>query len=191
MKRGIVIRLNKITYGVLFLAIFMHHAAKADLVLTGNYYSFQYASLQLDTNESTSIVKFNLGSKINETWAYEGQIGIGGKTSTNDDLMTYGLYMRANKNLHDEFIIYGLAGLGGIYNLGSDSSSDSSFSAGIGAEAIADKSFSLTLEVMQQISTSNQKAFSVGVGWTYYFYKDDSRFNKDKRRIKSIRQYYR
>lgn len=178
-------------YGLLLLSVLTCRPVMADLILTGNYYSFQYSSLQLDNNVSTGLLKFNLGTKIDETWSYEGQLGLGTESNSNDGYITYGAYLRANKNFNDEFIVYGLAGLGGISNYGSNSTSDNSFSAGIGAEAIADKSFSLTVEVMQQVYTSELKAYSVGLGWTYYFYKDDSRFNKDKRRIKSIRKHYR
>lgn len=165
---------------------------RADLILTDNYYSLQYASFVVDSGSSSGLFKYSLGHKFTDTWATEVQIGIAPSPENADQVLVYGAYLRANIEF-DEVSIYGLLGYAGSYAYDDTfgNSSEESVSFGAGVELYADKSFSLTAEYLQLLYTDDNKAYSFGLGYTYYFYDDDSRFNKNNQRIKSIRKHYR
>lgn len=129
-------------------------------------------------------------------YSYEGHIGIGTDFHRDDSIITYGGYLKANYPNDDEDVIYyGLVGVGGVFHRSESLGNNSvaSFSFGGGMELLADKTFSITLELLHvvdfKLNDNDYKLSSLGLGYTYYFHTDNSKFKKNRQRIKSIRPY--
>lgn len=188
--------------GILILLIALSAAstpALAEFDFSGLYSGLQYSSSEFKATSSTSTstvsnghIKAKLGNIINDNLSFEGQFGL--TTNSNDKLgtLTYGAYLRAGKDF-GQYKPYGLIGFSGYYSYDdvADSDTQAGGSLGVGLEIFGAKDLSITVEYLRMIDKtidgSDVTFDTVGVGFTYYFTEDKSYFNKNRNKIRSIR----
>ena len=184
---------------IYLVAASAHAEQEQQFEYTGNYYGMQYSSSTsvLETasgniSKGRGHFKGKLGHQLTDLLSVEGQAGFTTTSDFKDGLLTYGAYLKAEKK-YSKYKLYGIAGLGGIYNYldNEDSVSEAGFSYGIGFSLFATKTRSIDFEYVKVVDSDiegDDFSFETfGIGYTYFFYEDKSSFNKNTRRINRIR----
>lgn len=175
-------------------------SALAEVDYTGTYWGVQFSDstdkFEADsggtTKKNRGHVKGKYGKALNEYVSVEGQFGITTSSNSTRGIYTYGAYLRASKDLGD-YKIYGLLGASGLqaYDDDFDDVSESSGSYGVGIEIFGSKTTAITIEYLQMVDKSLDDGDftfdTLGLGFTYYFVDDQSYFNKNRNKIRSIR----
>lgn len=185
---------------LLMMALCISYPAYAELDLTGLYSGLQYSDSTDEfkpdsgssVKENRGHVKVKVGKLMNDIVAVEGQLGLTTNSTSSQGILTYGVYLRADKD-YGQYKLYGLLGASGIYAYEDnvDSVSESSGSYGVGVEIFGSKNIAVTFEYLtlldKSIDGGDLTFDTLGVGFTYYFTEDKSYFNKNRNKIDSIR----
>lgn len=190
---------NKLQWLLALLFLFIMPYANAEYDLTGMYYGVQYSAATSkyelstgDVNTNYGHLKLKVGKVIKDDYFVEGHVGTVTTSNLDSGVLTYGAYLRANKDI-EEYKLYGVLGLGGILNYESENDDNYSSNAswGFGVEVKANKNMSLTFEYLTVVNSSlndNPYKFeTLGFGYTYYFHEEKSFFKKNRKSIKNIR----
>lgn len=172
----------------------IYNSAAAEVSLTGMYSGFLVANSKEnfevdggeDSEESRGHLKGKLGMYLNDYISVEGQLGF--TNNSDNDLVTYGAYVRVDKDFGN-YKIYGLLGASGAES--DEDVSESSGSYGLGMEIFGSKDVAITFEYINMIEKSVEggdlRLDSLGIGFTYYFSDETSAFVKNRNKIRSIR----
>ncbi len=198
MKNTNKIILNQFPVKLVFiLCIIFQNLAFAEINLTGDYYGLQFASSTYnlkantgnDVSQSWGQIKGKYGVALNEVVSIEGQLGLITRSNSDHGVVSYGGYLRADKDI-DKYKFYALMGFGGMYLYDEvvDDQSESGLSYGVGVEIFGSKDLTLTLEYLsivdKSVDNGDLSFDTIGLGFTYYF-SEASFF--DKYKIRSIR----
>lgn len=145
-------------------------------VYLGGIYSFvSYKEDGLDTI-SPKTLAIQAGYNFNKNIALEGRIGFSAGSDTIQGIDAkidsyYSILFRGTLPVNDAFNVYALAGhTNGKGKVGvSDTSSDSGFSYGIGAEARFAGHSAISLEWSRLLSGAHYDADALSVGYRYRF----------------------
>ncbi len=193
--------------GLLFVTL-NSMPVQAEVELTGMYGGMYFSEsedeFEPDTGskvkQSRGHIKGKFGKTLNEFLAVEGQLGVTTSSDDNKGIYTLSAFLRADKDF-GQYKIYGLLGYSGIYAYEDDFEDvdESSASYGIGLDIFGSKDMAITIEYVNLIDTSvdgadanfgegNLSFDTIGIGFTYYFSDETSRFIKNRDKIRSIRQ---
>jgi hypothetical protein len=184
----------------LFL-IFTNQAFAERAKPTGTYFGVHYAhSLdQITSNGNTEKVgrgymKLKVGKYLNDKISMEGHGGYVTSSTAEAGIFSIGAMARVEKRF-EQSRIYGLLGASLLcaYNKDTSDANESSISWGAGIEIFADPFSAITLEYISMINTEldNGSDFTfdtLGIGFTYYFSSNKSRFNKNGSWVGLIRE---
>lgn len=181
------------------LALIVGTPARSEIELSGTYYGLQYSDSRskFESNlgtaeESEGHIKGKYGWVFNDYVSLEGQLGLTTDSDGKDGVLTYGGYVRLDKDF-GQYKTYGLLGFGGLnaYSDGGDDVTESSGSIGVGVEIFGSRDTAITLEYVRILDTGIEGGDltfdAIGLGFTYYFSEDSSFFNKNRNKIQSIR----
>ncbi|MFT5504028.1 MAG: hypothetical protein ACI845_002452 [Gammaproteobacteria bacterium] len=189
-------------YSLFFLFLIISNQALAERAKpTGIYYGLHYAhSLdQITANGSTEktargYMKLKVGKYLNDKISVEGHGGYVTSSTAEAGIFSIGAMARAEKRF-EKYRIYGLLGASVLYAYNRDTTdaNESSISWGAGIEIFGDPFTAITLEYISMINTelddgSDFTFDTLGIGFTYYFSSNQSRFNKSGSRVGLIRQ---
>ncbi len=187
---------------ILSLSLFTPNLALAEIGYTGGYTGMQFSNSNYklkynsgDKDEgSWGHVKANLGLLLNENFSLEGQFGLTTNSDSNDGIVTAGAYLKIGSDF-GAYRPYGLIGFStmGVYQDGQDNITESGGSLGLGIDIFGSKNLAITIEYLRLIDKSvdnGDLTFDiVGLGFTYYFTGDLSRFNKNRDKLLSPREF--
>lgn len=183
------------------LSIAVQNSAFAELELSGTYAGFLYSTSDYsldadvasnDLSDNWGHLKVKYGRMLNDVYSVEGQLGVIDNTNADHGVATYGVYLRVGKDM-GQYKPYALVGLSGLYLYDDvvENQSETGFSYGVGLEIFGSKDMTVTFEYLSVLNMSadaGDLSFStLGLGFTYYYSEDKSYFNKNSKKIRSIR----
>lgn len=173
----------------------------AELDLTGLYAGVQYTSGDFDldddvdandVSESWGFLHGRFGKTINDILSVEGHLGISSNANADHGVYLYGAYLKIGKDL-GQYRPYGLLGASGIhvYEDGFDTETYSDLAFGAGIEVFGSKNVAVVIEYISSVDKTVDDADltfdTLSLGFTYYFTEEESTFNKNRNKIRSIR----
>ena len=185
------------------LSIAVPNSAFAELELSGTYAGFLYSTSDYsldadvasnDRTENWGHLKVKYGRMLNDVYSVEGQLGIIDNTNADHGVATYGVYLRVGKDM-GQYKPYAMLGYSGFYlysdNVDTKNQSELGFSYGVGLEIFGSKDLTVTFEYLSVLNMSADAGdlsfTTLGLGFTYYYSEDKSYFNKNSKKIRSIR----
>lgn len=178
----------------------VYNPVSADIKWTGLYTGLQFSDSTDEfkdaagkEKENRGHIKGKLGKYLVKWLAVEVQFGMTTNSNSSRGIATYGAYLRPDLDL-GQYKLYGLFGFSGIhaYEDNNEDVSETDLSYGLGLEIFGSKDLAVTFEYIKLIDDKSVNGGdltfdTLGIGFTYYFTKDRSYFNKNRNRIRSIR----
>ncbi len=171
--------MNKIIFSTIFSIVVFSSGIAAS---SENYMGVDFTIVKYEetgySDVNPKVLRLRAGHNFTPNFSLEGHIGfgiaddstsiMGFKADMEIDYL-YGLYVRGNVPLSDQFKMYGIAGYTNINATASllgfsYSDDEEDFSYGVGIEIFSDKKVSCNLEYMQLTEKSDNEFSSISIG---------------------------
>ncbi|MEM7564609.1 MAG: outer membrane beta-barrel protein [Pseudomonadota bacterium] len=192
--------------GMMVSAMLIPSTALATPERTGWYTSVMYlnANEEVDSlEEDRGSTALKIGRVMSDKYSLEAHGSIVNSSDTDDGIFTVSGFARYGVvdddysyfGLAGKYAFYGIAGLSIIrsYSTSDSDITESSLSFGAGVDIFGSPNLGITLEYIYMIDAEiddgrDLEYQTLGIGLTYYFVRENNRFNRNRRGLDNIRE---